>query len=112
MTEVPAAPVVTPTPSAPPVVIVPGLPRPMPNRKPPRAVAAEKIGADLAHEGAVDLGDPDLEHDLLRRRRAQAADHLGVSPTKAWTSRSASAASVGLGDGAGEEHHAVHRRGA
>ena len=34
-----------------------------------------------------------------------------ASPTNAWTRRSASAASVGLGDRAGQQHHAVHRRG-
>ena len=40
------------------------------------AVAAEQVDADLAGQRAADLGDPDLEHDLLRRRGAQAADHL------------------------------------
>ena len=73
-------------------------------------VAAEEIGADLAHQGAVDLGDLDLEHDLLRRRGAQPAHHLdGVADEG--LGEALGLGRVGrLGDRAGQEHHAVHRR--
>src|SRR5208282_2400835 len=40
-------------------------------------VDAEEVGADAPHGSSVELGDPDLEHDLLRAGHAEEVDDLG-----------------------------------
>ena len=84
-------------------MIVPGLPRPMPNWKPPVVSLRQQVDAHRLEQRPVDLGDADLQHDLQRRRRLQAGDHLRALADIGLGQALRFGDVVGIGDGAGEQ---------
>jgi hypothetical protein len=78
--------------------------------EPAGTVVSEEVDANVACKAAAHLGDLDLEHHLQRRRGLEAAHHLGAVADKGLDQAVRLLDILRGGDGAGEQHQAVHRR--